>query len=168
MRLSRYSKGRPSNDGFSYVELLIAMVIVSVGVCSGLAGVRMGLETSHRASALELSRHFADAIRQISLTLAFRDPEVSVSFGPEEGAIDQYDDVDDLHNLDKCPPIQGDGTVATEFENWRQLVTITPLDPTTLTVTFNDQELYFLYQIVVTIKRGDEVIGEYRWLTADK
>lgn len=122
-------------------------MIVGIGVCSGLAGVRMGLFASQSSSSLEMSRHFADAIRQLSLNTA------------------AYATLDDMNGLDLCPPVNRDNNPMPGFSDWRQKVSVIDIDPDTLAPPAAEIDGDYFVQIIVEIERGGQVIGEYRWLT---
>lgn len=166
----RVFKGFPDRfkvRGFSYVELLIAVTVVGIGICTAMAGVRMGLESAHTAASIELARHTAEEIRQFSEGLEFVDPQGGGTFGPEEGSLANFDDIDDLDGLVQSPPIRGDGTTMTSLPEWCQKVSVRSLDPVTLTVPANEKAYTSIWQLTVTVERGGQVAGVYRWLVTD-
>jgi len=150
------------------VELLVAVVIVGTGVCAAVAGVRMGLGATHSAASIELSRHFAEAVRLYSSGLEFTDPEGGDLFGPEEGLLKDYDDIDDLDGLVQSPPMYGDGQVMTGFSKWSQRVSVTKIDPLTLAPPAEKGGAYSAVQITVKIEMGSGVVGVYRWMVVDR
>jgi hypothetical protein len=156
--------------GFTYMELLAAVVITGVGICAALAGVRNGLGFAHASASLEISRHLAESFRQYASGLAFSDPQGGGLFGPEEGSLSDFDDLDDLKDLIQTPPVMSDGTVSSAFSDWREKVRVFPLDPDTLTEIDPDSvdpgDLSLLV-VVVTLERGGQVIESYPWLVAD-
>jgi hypothetical protein len=115
---------------------------------------------------MELAREFADAIRQFSNDLAFKDPEGGAAFGPEEAGYMNFDDLDDLNGFVQSPPIQGDGTVMTAFPNWCQKVTVKSHDGITLNSATDGSTS--LVQITVRIERDGRLAGEYRWLAREQ
>ncbi|MBU0754415.1 MAG: prepilin-type N-terminal cleavage/methylation domain-containing protein [Planctomycetes bacterium] len=153
--------------GFTYVELLAAVVVVGIGVCGAMAGIQSGLDLSQSAAALEQARHFADAFRQYTTSLAFSDPQVSQSFGPEEVSFSDFDDLDDLDDLVQSPPVDASGTVmGTDFSHWSLLVTVRSVDEDTLEPVADGTTN--LLQIYLKIEKAGRRVGEYRWLCANR
>ncbi|MHC4943439.1 MAG: type II secretion system protein [Planctomycetota bacterium] len=158
------SRARPVR-GFTYAELLAAVVITGIGICAAMAGIRTGLDTSHNTASMELSRHLADSLRQYSMGLAFSDPQGGATFGPEEASFAQYDDLDDLVNLFLSPPVDENGTVMTEYAAWGQRILIKNIDPATLLEAADGTT--DLLRIKVIIERDGLEIGEYPWFRAN-
>lgn len=153
--------------GFSYVELMVAVAVVGIGICAAVAGIQVGLGSAHTAASIEFARHLAEEIRQFSEGLEFVDPQTGSPFGPEEGSLSSYDDVDDLDGLVQSPPIRGDGTVMTSLPDWCQKVSVRSLDPVTLALPADETAYTAIWQLSVTIERGGQVVGVYRWLVTD-
>ena len=153
-------------DGFSYVELLVAIAVTSIGISAVMAGLQTGLCSSHTASTMELAREFADSIRQFSNNLAFKDPQGGASFGSEEIGYLNFDDLDDLNGFVQSPPIQGDGTVMTAFPSWCQKVTVKSFDGATLNSAADGSTS--IVQITVRIERDGCLAGVYRWLVREQ
>ena len=167
--LSRYRKARssaPRAPGFTYIELLTAIVVVGIGICGAMAGIRSGLDLSHSAASMELSRHLADSLRQYASGLAFSDPQGGGVFGAEEASFADYDDVDDLDGLFLSPPIDENGTVMSGYAGWGQRIKkIDSIDPDTLLAAADGTT--DLLRIKVIIERGGREVGTYLWLRAD-
>lgn len=141
-------------------------MVTGMGICTAMAGIRMGLQSAHSVSSLELSRHMAEDVRQFSLGLAFKDPQGGGTFGPEESGPSLFDDVDDLDGLVQSPPIDSNGDERTNESGWTQTVIVKNLDPDTLEAA--DDGTTTLLLLTVNIERGDQLIGVYQWLTADR
>lgn len=146
----------------------MAVTVAGLGICAALAGIRVGLASSHTAAVLELSRHFAEEVRQFTLGLEFSDPSGGGIFGPEEGIPSSFDDMDDLDGLVQSPPLRGDGTVMAGHQDWCQRVDVRNIDPVTLVpagkVLGGSSALLF----TVTIEKGGRELGVYRWIMADR
>jgi len=153
-------------QGYSYIELLLAVTITGIGICTLMAGLQWGLGFSHTSGSMELSRIFADAIRQFTLDLEFEDPDGGGSFGPEEGSVASFDDIDDLNGLVQTPPIGGDGLKLVSFEGWTQKVRVNSIDPQTLTAAANGTT--DLIQLTIEIERGGKIMGVYQWLISNR
>lgn len=160
MRLKRNSR----RHGYTFMELLLAVTITGIGICAVMAGLQNGLWFAHTSGSIELSRLFSESIRQFSEDLAFVDPDGG-GFGPEEGPVTDFDDIDDLDGLVQSPPIHGDGSVMTSFPEWTQKVTVDSVDPSTLAKAGKGGTK--AVQVTVVVERGGEEMRVYRWLVAD-
>lgn len=150
--------------GFTYIELLSAVVVVGIGVCGAMAGIHASIDLSHNAAALEQARHVVDAFRHYSAGLAFSDPQGGAVFGPEEADPSDYDDLDDLDGFVASPPLDEQGKAMADFSAWSQSVVVQNLNQDTLEPTADGTTN--LLQITVIIGQGGRVVGEYQWLVA--
>jgi prepilin-type N-terminal cleavage/methylation domain-containing protein len=165
MRLNNVMKGS-RQQGYTFLELLLAVTITGIGICAVMAGLQNGLWFAHTSGSIELARLFAESMRQFSEDLEFNDPDGGGVFGPEESLLSDFDDINDLDGLVQSPPIHGDGSVMTAFPEWTQKVSVDSVDPSTLATVGKGGTK--AVQVTVVVERDGEEMRVYRWLVADR
>lgn len=111
-----------SQSGTTLIELIIAIVIISIAV----AAVLMGMSTSITRSADPMIRHQAVAIAEAYLEeialKSFDDPDGADG----EGSRDLYDDVDDYDGLVDNGPRNQFGAALPNLDDYTVSVDVTP------------------------------------------
>ena len=121
--------------GFSLIEAVIAMVLVSVMLTAALrtvASARVSMaSTAERARGAALAERLMTEI----LALPFEDPQSPGSIGPESGETGLgralFDDVDDYHGLAESPPLDTSGVELLGVSGWRWSVQVQYVQPGT-------------------------------------
>ncbi len=125
--------------GFTFVEILITLVFLSVALLAVTSQFPMGLSVSETAEDLTLEVNLAQELMEEIRTLAWQEYS-GAPLGPDTGETsrDWYDDIDDYHGLAEQPPVDVsgnpmDGTGGTpDFSQYLRTVSVAYVDTTTL------------------------------------
>jgi len=126
-------------EGFTFVEILITLVFLSVAFLAVTSQFPMGLSVSETAEDLTIEVNLAQELMEEIRTLAWQEYP-GAPMGPDAGETsrDWYDDIDDYHGLSEQPPVDlagvpMDGTGGTpNFSQYRRSVSVAYVDTTTL------------------------------------
>jgi len=159
----------PACGGFSYVEVLLSAVIISVLLVSALKLFGNLGSSAQRVVDNDVAESLAlEMIEEIKKT-AYRDPIVVNEFGPggdETGANRvKFDDVDDYHNQTDSPPVCKDGTSAGAYPNFTRSVKVS------FVAANNFAQQVALDQgfkeVVITISANNRTLVEQKYIIAD-
>jgi|SaaInl7_200m_RNA_FD_contig_61_1137732_length_1792_multi_6_in_0_out_0_2 prepilin-type N-terminal cleavage/methylation domain-containing protein len=161
---------RPSRrrrEGFSLVEVMVAVVIVGVGIAASMHGIATNTIVTAEGRNVLFTGGLADNVKQFCQTLSFADPQGGTVYGPDAGetGIGDYDDVDDLDGATFSPPIGGDGSTLSSpsYAIWSQAVTVVGLDSGTYNVLVPPGDTPFK-RITVEVFKGTRSLGTYEWI----
>jgi MSHA pilin protein MshD len=154
MRISKINRVA----GFTYVEVMMAAVILSVLLVSALTlfgnlgRSRGAAMVTDKANTLVL-----DLMQEI-LQQSYSDPASAVEFGPgadETGTSRaNFDDVDDYHGLQEMPPKDKDGNDLSEYANITQQVAVRHVQAADFTLAAVADQGY--KEVTITITAGGE------------
>lgn len=137
-------KARGGEQGFTFVEILITLVFISIALVAVTSQFPLGLKVSQSAEDLTLSTNLAQELLEEIRSMAWEDPQSGGgALGTEMGEFGRldYDDLDDYHGLVEAPPRDLDGNPLdglggrANFARYQRDVTVTYADPTTLAPT---------------------------------
>ncbi len=134
----------PAANGFTLVEILVAVVIIGIAIAA-LVGAN-GAFTQVNGAAVNLStaEFLIEEIRELTTMSAY----------------------DDLYDFDTsfCPPVDVSGALLTDFSSFTQQVTVEYVDPSSLeTPVMNDLDFI---RITVTILQNNRPISSASWIRA--
>ena len=158
-----------SASGFSYVEVLLCSVIISIILVSGLRLFgnlgRSRQVLLDQSSADFLALQMVEEIKQ----QFYRDPDGSSVFGrePDETAADRndFDDVDDYHNFSDCPPRQRDGNALTQYNVFTRAVSVRYVAADDFIQTAVSDEGF--KEVTITISRSGQILAQQIYVLAD-
>ena len=158
--------GRP---GFSYVEVLLSSVIISIILVSGLRLFgnlgRSQQVLLDQSSADFLALQMVEEIKQ----QFYEDSNGSPVFGrePYESAADRsdFDDVDDYHNFSACPPQRRDGDVLKQYNKFTRTVSVRYVTADDLTQTAVSDEGF--KEVTIAVSRSDQILAQQIYVIAD-
>lgn len=138
------SRAPRSEQGFTFVEILITLTFLSIALLALTSQFPIGLRVSQTAEDLTVETNLAqELLEEIRGMLYWADPAFPANpLGPDgEANRWAFNDVDDYNGLDETPPydVQGnpmDGSGGRpNFGKYRRMVTVTYADPVTYDAT---------------------------------
>lgn len=155
-----------ARKAFSMVEVLIATLLI------GLAFVALMTANSAFSTAtgagmnISTAEFLVEQIREMTVSLAVRDPETNVAtFGPEEASLADYDDLDDFDGLSFCPPIGADRAVLSAYPAFTQQITVENVSNTDFKTVVADHSTDFVRVTVRVLYNGSELASS-SWIRA--
>lgn len=154
--------------GFSYVEIMLTAVIMSVLVVAGLQLSGNLGRSSRNALDQDLAGKLAlDLIREIK-DLRYKDDNQPTHFGLESDEDpddrEDFDDIDDYHNWSAAPPVDRDGNVVGPADLTRSVIVCYVQASDFTSVNGADQGFK---QVIISIHRGDLLLAEQIYILAD-
>ena len=143
--------------GFTLIEAAMVTVIIGIGVVGMLELLAAGTMSNTKGTELTTAINLANNVREISLGLAFADPQQPTVWNTKEATIKDYDDIKDLDGENWCPPRDVRKQQILGYDTWRQKIKVEtvsqnnvgglalPNDPNEPTA-----------RITVTIQRGSD------------
>lgn len=131
--------GGRGEGGFTFVEILITLVFLSVAFLAVTSQFPLGLTVSETAEDLTIEVNLAQELMEEIRTLAWQE-YAGAPLGPDTGETGRewYDDIDDYHGLAEQPPVDitgapMDGTGGSpDFSQYLRSVSVAYVDTTTL------------------------------------
>jgi type II secretory pathway pseudopilin PulG len=130
--------------GFTFVEILITLVFLSIAMLAMTSQFPIGLSVSQSAEDLTLATNLAQELMEEIRSMPWEDPQTSgAPLGPDSGEWGRlvFDDIDDYDDLVESPPNDLDGNPLNgqggraNLARYERDVTVTYADPTTLAAT---------------------------------
>jgi prepilin-type N-terminal cleavage/methylation domain-containing protein len=120
------------NNGFSLVEVLVAVALVGVAIVALVAANSVFTQNNSAALDMSTAEYLIEQIRELTMQalppltgmLPVVDPEVGTEFATKEGSPAAYDDVEDFDNETFSPPINADRQQLGVFSGFAQKVTV--------------------------------------------
>jgi len=156
----------PYKNGFSLVELLIAILLVGVAIAALM--VANGSLTIANSAGTDLStaEFLIEQIRELTALLPVIDPQTGAdTFGPEEASLADYDDLDDFDGAYFSPPIGANRDVLNDFAAFNQHVTVENVNATDFEQVVSDHDSSFV-RVKVTVLLNSKEISSTSWIRA--
>lgn len=129
---SKFSCGAQS--GLAFMEIVIALLILSVAALSMLQTVNVAMDANYRATQEIIADNLVSALLSEIMTKNFEDSDGDATLGDEGenrySAVIPYDDVDDYENFQDSPPItinntamDGTGSLP-DYRGWTRKVKV--------------------------------------------
>ena len=158
-----------SASGFSYVEVLLSSVIISIILVSGLRLFgnlgRSQQVLLDQSSADFLALQMMEEIKQ----QFYKDPDGSLILGrePDESTVDRgdLDDVDDYHNFFECPPKRRNGAVLSQYDDFTRTVSVRYVTADDFTQAAVSNEGF--KEITITISCSGRILAQQIYVIAD-
>ena len=115
-----------SRAGFTLVELIVAIAIVSVAVVSAMAVLTVTSQHSADPMTRQQAQLVAEAYLEEILLKQFYDPNTGTVCPAPEGTRGEYNNVCDYRNIANAPPASQFGAALTGLGDYRVTVTISP------------------------------------------
>jgi MSHA pilin protein MshD len=115
-----------SRAGFTLVELVLAIVIVSIAVISVMTVFVVTTQHSADPMTRQQAQLIAEAYLEEILLKRFYDPDTSTVCPAPEGTRGEYDNVCDYRNIANAAPQNQFGAAIAELAAYRVTVTVSP------------------------------------------
>ena len=157
---------RQSNQGFTLIEVLFAILLVGLAIAS-LVGASISFTKANGAGVdLSTAEFLVEQIRELTAMLPVIDPNTgTTTFGSEEAGLANYDDLDDFDDKSFSPPIGTDRAVLNDFASFSQQVTVQNVSATNFSQVVGDHSSNFVKVTVQVFLNSDE-INSTSWIRA--
>ena len=154
--------------GFTYVEVMLAVVILSVAVVATVYCVQVALLQQKASRDITTACHLAQEIREITLDKAFLDPDQTPVYGPEAGeTFSDFDDIDDYHKQVISPPVLSDMSRRDDLPGWSQRVVVEYVDASDLKTVVGAGTSDYV-RVTVRVYGGEQKQAELKWIVTKR
>jgi hypothetical protein len=159
---------RVRQRAFGLVEATIATVIAGGVIVVSVNAIASAVVIKHKTADRERGRLLAADLMSEILRYPYADPVNGPSLGPGVDEItgdrSLFDDVDDYHGWTASPPEEKDGTPMADLSAWGRSVTVTRLNPGSMTPSVTDTGLV---QVTVVVQRNGAEVARVVALRTD-
>jgi len=157
---------RQLNSGFSFIEVLIAIILIGLAIVSLVAANSSFTKANGAGADLSTAEFLIEQIRELTILLPVIDPDTGTStFGPEEATLANYDDLDDFDGASFSPPISADREVLSNFAAFSQQITVENVDAANFEQLVSDHSSYFV-RVTIGIFLNSKEISSTSWIRA--
>ncbi|MFG0258926.1 MAG: prepilin-type N-terminal cleavage/methylation domain-containing protein [Phycisphaerales bacterium JB041] len=148
--------------GMTIVEVLVAMVLLSMMLGGVLSAVELSARTQHSTADVAMARSLAADLLEEACGKPYVDPADpnETGLGADENASDRstFDDVDDYHGWMQKPPLFADGSAIPGAAAWQRRVFVRLVDPSDPNVILGTESGGKL--VIVRVTRGPVIYAE--------
>ncbi len=153
--------------GFTLIEVLISIILIGVAIAALVASNAAFTQSNAAGTELSTAEFLLEQIKELTATLATIDPQTKkATFGPEEGTLAGYDDIDDFDTASFSPPIDANRQVLVEFTGFVQQVTVENVNAANFDQVVADHNSDFVRVTVEVLLNGRQ-ISSARWIRAN-
>ena len=153
-------------QGFTLVEVLVAIVLIGLAIASLVAANHSFTCANGAGVNLSTAEFLIEQIRELMAPLAVVDPNTDISvFGPEEGSLTDYDDLDDFDDISFCPPINSARETLSDYANYRQRIKVENVSASDFEQVVSSHTSDFV-RVTVDILVNPEQINSVSWVRA--
>ena len=111
--------------GFTLIETAMVMTLIGLGVLAMLELLAAGSVSNAYGTEMTTAVHLANNVHEISLGLAFYDPQNPTAWNTKEaGGVTAYDNVMDLDATSFSPPLDVRRQAMSGYSGWGQRVKV--------------------------------------------
>ena len=129
----RPARRPPRRNAFSLVEVVVAMMLVSLLLVAALSTVGTSRAGQRHAIDQALAANLAQSLLDEIMGQPYEDHDANARFGTEPDEPTQtraaFDDVDDYHKWVAAPPVHADGTAINGAHRLRREVAVLYVKP---------------------------------------
>jgi len=154
------------NNAFTLIEAMIATILIALAIAALVTAG--GSFTKANSAGIELStaEFLIEQIRELTALLPVIDPNTeTATFGPEEAALADYDDLDDFDTASFSPPINADRQVLSDFVAFRQQIEVENLNASNFEQVVANHSSNFV-RVTVKIFLNSRQIASASWIRA--
>jgi len=153
-------------NGFSLIEVLIAIILVGVAIASLVAANCAFTKANAAGTDLSTAEFLVEQIRELTALLPVIDPQTGTeTFGPEEAELANYDDVDDFAGRTFSPPINADREVLDSFAAFSQQITVENVSANDFAQVVSDHSSDFV-RVTAKVFLNSKQISSTSWIRA--
>ena len=142
------------------------MAVILIGISLAAILGANGYYTMSNEASLDFTtaETLMEHIRELTTTLPVTDPQSgTTTFGPEEGSVADYDDVDDFDGSVFSPPIDAGRSQISDLASYSQAITVENVSLNNLSNVVADGSTPFYRVTVQILHNGTEVMSA-RWI----
>jgi prepilin-type N-terminal cleavage/methylation domain-containing protein len=160
-------QGRQCRYGFTFIEVLIATLLVGLAVAALLVANQAFTRTNDVGVDLSTAEFLTEEIRELMTLLPVVDPQTgSATFGPETGeTLAGYDDLDDFDGATFSPPINAGRYTLSEYATFSQRVTVENVSASNFEQVVSDHGSDFV-RVTVNVYQNAQRVASTSWLRA--
>lgn len=152
--------------GFTIIEALIAIILVGLAVASLVAANGSFTKANGAAVDLSTAEFLVEQLRELTTMLPVVDPQTGIStFGPEEAALTDYDDLDDFDGASFSPPINANRQPLNDFAAFTQQITVQNVRSSNFEQVVADHSSSFV-RVTVKVFLNSREISSTAWIRA--
>ncbi len=151
--------------GFTFIEVLIAILIVGLAIASLLAASSSFTKANSAGMSLSTAEFLIEQIRELTALLPAVDPQTGTStFGPEAGeTLANYDDLDDFDGAGFSPPINAGKETLNSLAAFSQQITVENVSGTNFENVVSDHSSHFV-RVTVRVLLNSNEISSASWV----
>jgi len=154
-----------NKQGFTLIEVMVAIVVVGIAIVSLVAANTSFTSTNGYGVELSTSEFLIEQIRELTRLLPVSDPDGGVVFGPEEASLANYDDLDDFDGVSFSPPINSEKVSLSDFSAFSQRVAVENVSEANYQTVVADGSTAFV-RVTVIIFYNSKQISSVSWIRA--
>ncbi|HUS73912.1 MAG TPA: prepilin-type N-terminal cleavage/methylation domain-containing protein [Sedimentisphaerales bacterium] len=161
-------QGNRYENGFSFVEVLIAIILVGLAIASLIAANSSFTKANAAGTDLSTAEFLIEQIRELTVLMPVVDPNTEIStFGPEadETSLADYDDLDDFDGAAFSPPISADRATLNDFAAFTQQITVENISAGDFEQVVGDHSSFFV-RVTVKVFFNTREISSAGWIRA--
>lgn len=143
---------------------MIVSVIVGVGVVGTMQLLAVGSQSNVQGAEVSTAIGLASNIRELSLGMAFLDPEQPTVWSTKETSLSAYDDVLDLDGCNFSPPVDARRQSLTSYANWKQSISVATVQLTNLATTRPSTTTEPSARVTVRILHNNKEVYQTSWV----
>jgi prepilin-type N-terminal cleavage/methylation domain-containing protein len=152
-------------DGFTLIEVLIAIILIGVGILSLISANGAFTQANEAGIELSTAEFLIEQIRELTAVVPVIDPQSgTTTFGPEASEIlATYDDLDDFNNASFSPPINAERSALNDLGAYTQQITVENVSAANFEQVVANHSSPFVRVTVKVLYNATE-ISSVRWL----
>jgi hypothetical protein len=146
------------------MEAAMVTVIIGVGVVSMLQLLAIGTAVNSEGAELTMAVNLATNVREMSLGMAYYDPQQPTVWNTREATLAQWDNIMDLDGAVFSPPIDARRQPITGYPGWRQRVDVEAVSRDKVLQGVGDSTAEPTARVTVDIERNGAAVYRTSWL----
>jgi hypothetical protein len=146
------------------MEAAMCTVIIGVGVVSMLQLLAVGTVTNSEGAELTMAVNLANNVREMTLGMAYYDPQQPTVWNTREATVAQWDNIMDLDGAVFTPPIDARRTSIAGYSGWVQRVEVEAVSKDKVLQGVGDTTTEPTARVTVTVERNGTRVYRTSWL----